>query len=122
MYEITVEKYFEAAHYLRGYQGKCENVHGHRYKVVVKIGAEKLNKIGLAYDFTDLKRHLKDILDRYDHACLNDIKPFDKINPSAENIAAVIFKELKKKLAAAPVKLTAVETWESPEQGVNYSP
>ena len=122
MFEITVEKHFEAAHYLRGYKGKCENVHGHRYKVVVKIEAGKLNDIGLAYDFTDLKRHLKDILDRYDHTCLNDIKPFDKINPSAENIAAAIFKELKKKLAAAPVKLTAVEAWESPEQGVSYKP
>ena len=122
MYEIFVEKHFEAAHFLRGYQGKCENVHGHRYKVVVNVRAEKLNKIGLAYDFTDLKRHLKEILDRYDHACLNDIKPFDKINPSAENIASTIYKELKEKLSAAPVILTSVEAWESPEQGVSYRP
>jgi 6-pyruvoyltetrahydropterin/6-carboxytetrahydropterin synthase len=123
MYEITVEKYFEAAHYLRGYQGKCENVHGHRYKVVVKIGAEKLNEIGLAYDFTDLKRYLKEILGRYDHACLNDIKPFDKINPSAENIASTVYKELKKKLASVEApELSAVEVWESPEQGVSYRP
>jgi 6-pyruvoyltetrahydropterin/6-carboxytetrahydropterin synthase len=122
MYEISVEKYFEAAHYLRGYQGKCEKVHGHRYKVVVKIEASKLNKIGLAYDFTDLKRYLKEILDRYDHACLNDIKPFDKINPSAENLAATIYKELRKKLASEPITLKAVEAWESPEQGVSYRP
>ncbi len=124
MYEITVEKHFEAAHYLRGYQGKCENVHGHRYKVVVKVEALKLNDIGLAYDFTDLKRHLKAILDRYDHACLNDIKPFDKINPSAENIASTIYKELKKKLAKAveAPALSAVEVWESPEQGVSFRP
>ena len=122
MYEITVEKHFEAAHYLRGYQGKCENVHGHRYKVVVKIGAEKLNEIGLAYDFMDLKKYLKETLDRYDHACLNDIKPFDKINPSAENIAATIYKELKRKLAREPITLKAVEAWESPEQGVSYRP
>jgi 6-pyruvoyltetrahydropterin/6-carboxytetrahydropterin synthase len=122
MYEITVEKHFEAAHYLRGYQGKCEKTHGHRYKVVVKISASKLNEIGLAYDFTDVKRHLKDILERYDHACLNDIPPFDKINPSAENIASAIFKELKEKLAAEPITLTSVEAWESPEQGVAYRP
>jgi 6-pyruvoyltetrahydropterin/6-carboxytetrahydropterin synthase len=122
MYEITVVKHFEAAHYLRGYQGKCEKVHGHRYEVGVKIQASKLNEIGLAYDFTDLKRYLQEILDRYDHACLNDIKPFDKINPSAENIATTIYKELKKKLAAAPITLTAVEAWESPEQGVSYCP
>jgi 6-pyruvoyltetrahydropterin/6-carboxytetrahydropterin synthase len=122
MYEITVEKHFEAAHYLRGYQGKCENVHGHRYRVVVKIKALKLNEIGLAYDFTDLKRHLKDILERYDHTCLNDIPPFDRINPSAENIASAVYNELKEKLGASPVTLTAVEAWESPEQGVAYRP
>lgn len=122
MYEITVEKHFEAAHYLRGYQGKCEKTHGHRYKVVVKIQAKKLNEIGLAYDFTDVKRHLKKILDHYDHTCLNDIKPYDEINPSAENIAATIYKEIKEKLTGEPVDLTAVEAWESPEQGVAYSP
>ncbi len=122
MYEITVEKYFEAAHYLRGYQGKCEKTHGHRYKVVVKIKALKLNEIGLAYDFTDVKRHLKDIMERYDHTCLNDIPPFDKINPSAENIASTIYNELKEKLSTEPVSLIAVEAWESPEQGVAYRP
>lgn len=138
MYEITVEKHFEAAHYLRGYQGKCENVHGHRYRIVVKIRADKLNDIGLAYDFTDLKRHLNAILERFDHTCLNDIVPFDKINPSAENIAVTIYNEIKEKLAAdsfdvaqdRPITLTAVEAfrlsevevWESPEQGVSYHP
>ena len=124
MYEISVEKSFEAAHYLRGYKGKCENMHGHRYTIVVKVTAEKLNAIGLAYDFTDLKKYLGEILERYDHTCLNDVKPFDKINPSAENLAATIYKELKKKLAkevAAP-ELSAVEVWENPGQGVEYKP
>ena len=122
MYEISVEKHFDAAHYLRGYQGKCEAMHGHRYRVVVKLRADKLNDIGLAYDFTDLKRHLDDILSRFDHTCLNDVEPFDKINPSAENIAAAIYNELKGKLAGDPVSLTSVEAWESPEQGVAYRP
>lgn len=122
MYEITVEKHFEAAHFLRGYKGKCENVHGHRYRVVVRIEAEKLNDIDLAYDFTDLKRHLRGILERYDHTCLNDVPPFDKVNPSAENIAATIYNELKEKLAIDPVTLTCVEAWESPWQGVAYRP
>lgn len=122
MYEISVEKHFDAAHYLRGYRGKCEAMHGHRYRVVVKIETAKLDDIGLAYDFTDLKRYLKEILDRFDHTCLNDIPPFDKINPTAENIAATIYNELKDRLAAAPVTLTAVEAWESPEQGVAYRP
>ena len=122
MYEITVEKHFDAAHFLRGYQGKCENVHGHRYRVVVRVTAAELNDIDLAYDFTDLKRHLKEILERYDHTCINDVPPFDKINPSAENIAAAIYNELKEKLSADPVTLSSVEAWESPEQGVAYRP
>ncbi|MGD9142563.1 MAG: 6-carboxytetrahydropterin synthase QueD [Dehalococcoidia bacterium] len=122
MYEITVEKHFDAAHYLREYRGKCEEMHGHRYRVVVKVKAEKLNNIGLAYDFTDLKRYLKEIIDRFDHVCLNDIPPFDKINPSAENISATIYKELGEKLKSEPVSLVSVAAWESPEQGVTYSP
>jgi 6-pyruvoyltetrahydropterin/6-carboxytetrahydropterin synthase len=138
MYEISVEKHFDAAHYLRGYQGKCENLHGHRYTVVVKVTAQKLNDIGIAYDFTDLKAHLNGILERYDHTCLNDVKPFDKINPSAENIASVIYKELKKKLKPDPAhpelvegvtltsvaafRLSEVEVWETPHQGVIYKP
>ena len=122
MYEISVEKHFDAAHFLRGYRGKCEAMHGHRYRVVVKVKATQLDDIGLAYDFTELKRHLKDILSRFDHTCLNDVAPFDRINPSAENIAATIYNELKDKLAGAPIILTSVEAWESPEQGVAYSP
>ena len=122
MYEISVEKHFDAAHYLRGYQGKCESMHGHRYRVVARVETEKLNDIGLAYDFTELKRHLKEIIDRFDHTCLNDVPPFDDINPSAENIAATIYDELKEKLSADPVTLTCVEAWESPGQGVTYRP
>ncbi len=122
MYEIIVTQYFDAAHYLRGYKGKCENVHGHRYRVVAKVSAAKLNEIGLAYDFTDLKRYLKEILERYDHTCLNDLPEFGKINPSAENIAAAVYKALKKKLAKGPVTLKSVEAWETPEQGVIYTP
>ncbi len=122
MYEIIITQYFDAAHYLRGYMGKCESVHGHRYTIKVRVSAARLNEIGLAYDFTDLKRYLKEILDRYDHTCLNEVPPFDKINPSAENIAAAVYKALKKKLAKGPVTLTAVEAWETPEQGVIYTP
>jgi 6-pyruvoyltetrahydropterin/6-carboxytetrahydropterin synthase len=122
MYEIAVERHFDAAHYLRGYQGKCEAVHGHRYRVVVRIAAVELNDIGLAYDFTDLKRHLDGILARFDHTLLNDVPPFDEMNPSAENLAAAIYEELKMKLAADPVTLLAVEAWETPHQGVVYRP
>jgi 6-pyruvoyltetrahydropterin/6-carboxytetrahydropterin synthase len=122
MYEISVEKHFDAAHYLRGYKGKCEAMHGHRYRVVVRIKATELDEIGLAYDFTELKGHLNDILSRFDHTCLNDIEPFQDKNPSAENIAAAIYAELQKRLEGAPVTLAAVEAWESPQTGVSYTP
>jgi 6-pyruvoyltetrahydropterin/6-carboxytetrahydropterin synthase len=122
MYGIAVERFFDAAHYLREYQGKCEAMHGHRYRVVVRISAAGLNDIGLAYDFTDLKKYLDEILARFDHTCLNEVPPFDEINPSAENLAATIYQELKEKLAADPVTLEAVEAWETPHQGVIYKP
>ncbi len=122
MYQISVEQHFDAAHALRGYQGKCEALHGHRFQVVVKVKASGLDDIGLAYDFTVLKQHLADILSRFDHICLNDVPPFERINPSSENIAATIYNELQPKLAGAAVSLSCVEVWESPQSGVAYSP
>jgi 6-pyruvoyltetrahydropterin/6-carboxytetrahydropterin synthase len=120
MYQLIVEQHFDAAHFLRGYKGKCEALHGHRFRVVAKVKASRLNDIGLAYDFTELKRHLGDIIKRFDHTCLNDAPPFDKINPSSENIASAIYYELKPRLKAAPVSLASVEVWESPDSGVEY--
>ena len=122
MYQISVEQSFDAAHFLRGYQGKCEALHGHRFRVVVKIKSSGVDKIGLAYDFVRLKRHLSDILSRFDHTCLNDVPPFDKINPSSENMATTIYNELQPKLIGAPVSISCVEVWESPQSGVAYSP
>ena len=122
MYQISVEQHFDAAHYLRDYQGKCEALHGHRYQVVAKVKASQVDEIGLAYDFTVLKKHLADILSRFDHTCLNDVSPFDKINPSSENIASTIYNELSSKLAGATVSLSCVEVWESPDSWVTYSP
>ncbi len=122
MYQVSVEQHFDAAHYLRGYQGKCEALHGHRFRVVVKVTTSRVDDVGMAYDFTELKRHLGDILSRFDHTCLNDASPFDNINPSSENIATTIYSELQPKLADVPVSLASVEVWESPQSGVAYSP
>ncbi len=122
MYQVSIEQHFDAAHFLRGYGGKCEALHGHRFRVVVRVKAAEVDDIGLAYDFVELKRQLGDILSRFDHTCLNDVSPFDKINPSSENIASTIYSELQPKLAGAPVSLTCVEVWESPQSGVAYSP
>lgn len=122
MYQIAVERHFDAAHFLRNYGGKCENLHGHSFKVVVRLNATKLNNIGLAYDFTILKRLLNEVLSRFDHTCLNDVPPFNKINPSSENIAATIFAELQPQLSSTSATLIAVEVWESPQSQAIYMP
>ena len=122
MYQISVEQHFDAAHFLRGYRGTCEALHGHRFQVVVKVKSPLLNNIGIACDFVELKQHLAGILTRFDHTCLNDVSPFDKINPSSENIASIIYNELQSKLVEAPISLSCVEVWESPQTGVSYSP
>ena len=122
MYQVSIEQHFDAAHFLRGYQGKCEALHGHRFRAVVKVETHGIDEVGMAYDFTKLKGHLRDILSRLDHTCLNDVPPFDKINPSSENIARTIYNELKPKLAGTPVVLASAEVWESPESRVAYTP
>lgn len=121
MYQISIERHFDAAHYLRDYNGRCENLHGHRYVVIARVKSSKLNKIGLAFDFTILKKNLDEILNRYDHTCLNDVPPFDKINPSAENIAETIYNALKPAVKR-PVTLAAIEVYESPDSWVTYTP
>ncbi|MBI2868469.1 MAG: 6-carboxytetrahydropterin synthase QueD [Chloroflexi bacterium] len=122
MYDIVVERHFDAAHYLRGYRGKCEALHGHRFRVLARVRAQGLNEIGIAYDFAELKRHLDDILGKFDHTCLNDTPLFERSNPSSENLAAVIFSELKERLTLEPLAVSSVEVWESPFTGVVYQP
>ena len=120
MYQVSVRKHFDAAHYLRGYGGKCEEMHGHRFEVVVGVEAEGLNDIGIAFDFAELKKSLGEVLARFDHVCLNEISPFDAINPSSENIATTIYQELVGRLSR--VVVSRVEVWESPESRVAYIP
>ena len=121
MYTLSVEHHIDAAHALRGYKGKCEALHGHRFRVAVKAEAERLDHIGLACDFTDLKAKLKEALAPFDHVCLNETPPFDKINPSSENIARTVYGAMKKSLEGAPVALAGVTVWESPENCVEYT-
>ena len=122
MYQVSVRRHFDAAHYLRGYQGRCEQMHGHRFQVVVSVQAQQLNDIGLAFDFVALRGQLDEILRRFDHVCLNEVPPFDKINPSSENLAATIYGELESKLRDLTVSLSSIEVWESPEACVTYIP
>ena len=122
MYEIAVESHFDAAHFLRGYRGKCEALHGHRFRVVARASAARLDDAGMAYDFTEMKKHLNGILDKFDHTCLNDLPLFKEINPSSEHLASIIYRELSQKLAREPVTVSSVEVWESPQSGATYRP
>jgi 6-pyruvoyltetrahydropterin/6-carboxytetrahydropterin synthase len=122
MFRVSIERHFDAAHYLREYQGKCENLHGHRYKVVANLKADMLDDIGLAFDFTVLKKSVDEILERFDHTCLNDIEPFTSINPSSENIASTICGELKNRLDKQAAEIESIEVWESPDAWITYFP
>ncbi|NQT71443.1 MAG: 6-carboxytetrahydropterin synthase QueD [Chloroflexi bacterium] len=122
MYRVSVRQHFDAAHYLNNYQGKCEQLHGHRFEVVVALETQELDDVGLAFDFSVLKGQLKEILERFDHVCLNDISPFDQINPSSENIAATVYQELLPRFEGGPVSIYCIEVWESPESCATYIP
>lgn len=121
MFEVSVESHFDAAHFLREYHGKCENLHGHRYNVILSIQTERLDSGGMAYDFVQLKKLLNRVLDEWDHHCLNDIPPFDKINPSAENIATTIYEKLRAKIRKG-IKISKVQVWETPQNCVTFYP
>jgi 6-pyruvoyltetrahydropterin/6-carboxytetrahydropterin synthase len=123
MYEISAEDTFAAGHALRHYHGKCEKVHGHNYKVQAIIEGETLNEAGLLMDFVELKRLLHAIVDRLDHEFLNDVPPFDSLNPSAENIAKFFHDELSKGLPAAHgVRVSRVKLWETDTSVATYLP
>ncbi len=100
MYRITVEDTFAAGHYLRNYRGKCENPHGHNYKVRITLQGKELDPAGLLLDFKELKLVMKPVIDRLDHQMINDIEPFTRLNPSAENLAKYFFDETNRGLRA----------------------
>jgi len=99
MYEVTVERGFSSGHFLRNYKGKCENPHGHNYKVRITLRGEKLDQAGLLLDFKDLKHVMRPVIDRIDHQMLNELEPFTEINPSAENLARFFFDETNRQLS-----------------------
>ena len=100
MYEVTVESGFSSGHFLRNYRGKCENPHGHNYKVRVTLAGLVLDEAGLLLDFKLLKQVMLPVIDRIDHQMLNDLEPFTRINPSAENLARYFYEETSAQLIA----------------------
>jgi 6-pyruvoyltetrahydropterin/6-carboxytetrahydropterin synthase len=124
MYEVTVEDTFAAGHYLRNYKGKCENPHGHNYKIRVTLAGAELDKAGLLLDFKDLKDVMKHAIDRLDHQMINDIEPFTVLNPSAENLAKYFYDETNKHLAAVTngrVKVKDATVFETDMTTARYS-
>lgn len=120
MYELSVEVSFAAAHQLRGYRGKCENLHGHNWRVQVNVMAERLNEIDLAIDFHELKKIAREVVAPLDHGLLNEVFPFTEKNPSSENIAKWIFDSLKKKINNDNIRVSAVTVWESENSSASY--
>jgi 6-pyruvoyltetrahydropterin/6-carboxytetrahydropterin synthase len=124
MFEVSVEYTFAAGHALRQYRGKCENVHGHNYRIRVTVEGERLNSIGLLVDFVELKKNMRAVADRLDHQFINDLEPFTTINPSAENIAKYFYDELHQTVKSEPeqgkVGIASVTVWETDTSIARY--
>jgi len=124
MYEVFVDETFAAAHNLRNYKGKCENLHGHNYKVRVTLTGPELDSTGLLYDFVHLKQVIQSVIRSLDHRYLNEMKPFDVLNPSAENVAKHIYDEATKQLHSAPngAGISSITVWETDTSAAAYRP
>lgn len=120
MYRLRVYDYFSSAHFLNGYQGKCEALHGHNWKVEVEVEGERLDNLGMLIDFKTLREYLSGVLKKMDHCILNEIEEFKKTNPSAELIAKYIYKELILRFPSN-IKISAVSVWETERSQAIYS-
>jgi 6-pyruvoyltetrahydropterin/6-carboxytetrahydropterin synthase len=112
---------FAAAHLLRDYPGVCSRLHGHNWKVEVNVIANSLDPVGMGLDFGDIKAATRELIGTLDHRNLNDIPPFDKINPTAENIAAYMYQQLGKAINDERVRVDAITIWETERACVTYS-
>lgn len=121
MYELKVITQFAAAHQLRMFRGKCENLHGHNWRIEVHLAGNRLNDTGLLMDFREVKEATDGILEELDHSLLNELPRFRDQNPSSENIAAYVFEKLSNKLNNTGVRVTKVTAWESDSAAASYS-
>ncbi len=122
MYEIYKETTFSGAHRLREYKGRCESLHGHNWRVRAFVAAEELDSLGMVIDFKVLNEALEDIAGRLDHVYINETPPFDKLNPSAENMARWFFDELSGRINGGRVRVSRVMIWESEASCAIYEP
>ncbi len=116
MFELSIESHFSAAHHLLNYEGKCENIHGHNWKVEIFIEGNELDKSGMLIDFKILKKHLNLVLEKLDHKDLNNLEEFKNTSPSSENIAKFIYSQLKETFPG----LKKVTVWETEKAKASY--
>lgn len=121
LYTLKVHAQFCSAHALRDYPGDCRRLHGHNWKVETEVAAQVLDDIGIAIDFKAIKAATRQLADRLDHQFLNDIEPFDRINPTAENLASWFYRQLSANLNSANVHVNAVTLWETDNACVSYT-
>lgn len=120
-YTLKVVSDFAAAHTLRNYPGACSRMHGHNWKLEVEVTATRLDEAGMGIDFKIIRRAAREVADRLDHHYLNEIAPFDEVNPTAENIAGYFYQELSKRLNSGSLKVSAITLWETERACVRYS-
>lgn len=122
MYDVVIDEDISASHRLTGYQGGCENLHGHNWRVRLEVSAEELDRLGLAVDFTVLKDLLHDIIQAYDHTYLNELPDFAGLNPTSENLARIVYQRCRSRLQALDRRLAikSVGVWESSRTFVRY--
>ncbi len=120
IYALTVRTSFAAAHRLLEYEGNCERLHGHNWRVEVTVESAVLDARGIALDFRTIKSEIQDLLSRFDHRYLNEEPPFDRMNPSSENLARYLFEEMEKSVSA-PARVSRVTVWESEDARAEYS-
>ena len=122
MYHLMIRTHFAAAHNLINYQGDCENLHGHNWRVEVTVSARELDKAGLGIDFKILKKQTNQLLDRLDHKHLNELEPFREVSPSSENICRYVHEQLSQVLNNENVRVEKVTVWESENACASYVP
>jgi len=122
MFELKVIDHFAAAHQLKMVAEKCENLHGHNWKVEVFVAGQNLNEAGVLIDFGELKDHVSQIMATLDHKFLNELDFLSDRNPSSENVAKYIASELQARMEAGPVKVSRITVWESESACATYTP
>lgn len=121
MFVLKIATDFASAHSLRDYPGDCARLHGHNWQVEVLVKSQVLNELGIAIDFREMKKQTKAVVKKLDHQYLNEIPPFDKLNPTAENLAKYLFEEIKRLINNENARVCEVIIWETPRASVSYS-